>query len=69
MRKPEKIQWVGSLALGMGGRETKSSPMAPTLSQNAHPGICANICARAAGELKWSALGWVCLLMSVREEV
>lgn len=41
----------------MGDRQTKTSPIAPALSQNAHPNICPSICARAAEELKWSALG------------
>lgn len=69
---PWRIEWVWSLVLRVGDRQTKTSPTVPALSQNAHPSICPIVCARAAGELKWSALGWggewACLLVSVREE-
>lgn len=45
MSRPERIQWVWSSALRVGGRQTKTSPTVPALSQNALLSICPRVCA------------------------
>lgn len=55
--RPERRQPVGSLALGLEDRQSKTYPMESALSQNAYLGICPSVSARAAEELKWCGLG------------